>query len=71
MARELDKDAILNHLLEAASAKWSRSAVEETRPAFELAAEAIWKVEEFELDSEEEPAHPATITHRGIREREE
>jgi len=71
MARVLGKDEILNHLLEAASTKWGGATVEEMRPAFETVAEAIWKIEEFQLEPEEEPAHPATILHQGRRGREE
>jgi len=65
MASERGKDEVLNRLLEAATVKWGRGVVEAMRPAFESTAEAIWKVQEFQLEAEEEPAHPATI----LRER--
>mgnify|MGYP001125530411 CR=1 FL=1 len=71
MARELGKDKVLNDLLEAGAKKWGRAEVEEMRPAFETVAEAISKVEEFQLEPEEEPAHPATILRQGRRGREE
>jgi len=70
MTKELGKDETLNCLLEAASVKWGKAEIREICSAFELAAEAIWKVEEFQLEPEEEPAHPATIFHRGRRGKE-
>ncbi|MFQ6075075.1 MAG: hypothetical protein ACE5Z5_02915 [Candidatus Bathyarchaeia archaeon] len=65
MVRELGKDEILNRLLEAAAEKWDRAEVEKMRPAFERAAEAVWRVEVFQLKPEEEPAYPTTIFHQG------
>lgn len=61
MVRKLGKDKILNQLIEAANKTWNRKEVEKMRTAFERMAEAIWKVEEFQLEPEEEPAYPTTI----------
>ncbi len=71
MARKLGRDEILNRLLEAAIIEWSREAVEEMRPAFETAAEAIWEVEQFQLEPEEEPALLTLILQRERRGRVE
>jgi len=68
MAERLGKDEILKRLLEEATVRWGRDRVEEMRPAFDVAVEAVWKVGEFRLETEEEPAHPGTIRERRGRE---
>ncbi len=64
MARKLGKDEILDRLLEAATVEWGRAEAEKMRPAFEVAAEAIRKVEEFQLAPEEELTYPETISRK-------
>jgi hypothetical protein len=68
MIRRPGKDEILKRLLETALIEWGKE-VEEMQSAFEAAAEGIWKVEEFQLDPEEEPAILETILEKATSRR--
>jgi len=50
------KERILGFLIESASERWGKSEFEELRPALTMMAEAIYKVEEFDLTVVDEPA---------------
>ena len=70
MTGDPEKEKILNRLLEAATERWDRAEVEKMRPMFEMAADAVWKVEKFPIKPEEEPAYPTTIFYLGAAGKE-
>ncbi len=71
MTKDFDKSEILTRFLRVATRKWGAERVEEIRPSLEKAAEAIWKVENFDLMPEEEPALITAILEQSRRERKE
>lgn len=52
---EASKKEFVKHLLDAALEKWGEKEVASIRSALERTAEAIWEVEGFELELEDEP----------------
>jgi hypothetical protein len=58
------KEEILKHLLTTASEKWSPERAAQIRPSLEAAADAIWKIENFQLKPDEQPEHPTLIFHQ-------
>jgi hypothetical protein len=62
---KLTKDQITRQMLDSATARnWSPLQIEQVRQAIESAAEAIWKVEEFPVETDMEPADLRVIFER-------
>jgi hypothetical protein len=52
-------EKIYNSFFERAKERWGEEKARALKPALERIAEAIWKVERFELGVEEEPSNPS------------
>ena len=51
------KEKIYNSFFERAKERWGEEEARALKPALEWIAEAVWKVERFELGIEEEPSN--------------
>jgi hypothetical protein len=52
------KEEIFIRLFEEATRRWGEEAAQELRSDIERAGEAIWQVESFKLEPEDEPSRP-------------
>jgi len=59
MSESPEKKAYIDHLMKMAVERWGANEVEQLRSALERTANAVWMVESFKLELDEEPAHPA------------
>lgn len=51
----------MNFIIKIATEKWGKSIVEEILPTLKRTAKAVYKVEKYQLKSEEEPVFLGTI----------
>jgi hypothetical protein len=61
MSEESSRDAIVREFLDAARKKWSAKDIETMQPILEATAEAIWSLENVQLDLEEPECTTATL----------
>ncbi len=57
MSAKGGKEKIHNTFFERAKERWGEEEARALKPALERIAEAVWKVERFELGIEEEPSN--------------
>ncbi|MFH0848893.1 MAG: hypothetical protein V1857_05275 [archaeon] len=70
MSEESSRDGIVRDFLEAARKKWSTKDVEAMRPILEATAEAIWNLENVQVDLEEPECTTATLEEYQRKENE-
>lgn len=58
MSAKGGKEKKYNSFFERAKERWGEEEARALKPALERIAEAVWKVERFELGIEEEPSNP-------------
>lgn len=57
MSEEPERKAYIDHLMKMAEERWGADEVEQLGLALERIGNAIWMVEGFKLEPEEEPKH--------------
>ncbi len=57
MSAKGGKEKIIKSFYEGAKERWGEEEARALKPALERIAEAVWKVERFELGIEEEPSN--------------